>query len=237
HWPLWDKPTTRPEEMLLALGVWHSGVAAIRSHFPLSDPSLGFTGALLLARGGDVAGAIAMAEALRTRAPSRVPLALQPAEYRRLLYPFPYRPNIVAVGPIHGVPSNLLVALIREESRFDTSMLSPGSSRGLTHLSLTTARRVAVQLNLKRLTPEDLYQPEVSITLGAVYLGALIKDFSGNALAAVAAYDAGEAETVLWRSQCFTLEPEELYTKLGTAETRDYVRRVLGSWEQYGELY
>src|SRR4051794_26373373 len=237
HWPLWDKPTTRPEEMLLALGVWHSGAAAIRSHFPLSDPSLGFTGALLLARGGDVAGAIAMAEALRTRAPSRVPLALQPAEYRRLLYPFPYRPNIVAVGPIHGVPSNLLVALIREESRFDTSMLSPGSSRGLTHLSLTTARRVAVQLNLKRLTPEDLYQPEVSITLGAVYLGALIKDFSGNALAAVAAYDAGEAETVLWRSQCFTLEPEELYTKLGTAETRDYVRRVMGSWEQYGELY
>ncbi|HEY2289134.1 MAG TPA: transglycosylase SLT domain-containing protein, partial [Thermoanaerobaculia bacterium] len=236
-WPLWDKPLTKPEEMLLALGVWHSDSAAIRTHFPLSDPPLGFTGALLLARGGDVAGSIAMAEALRARAPSRVPLALQPAEFRRLLYPFPYRQNIVAVGPIHGVPSNLLVALIREESRFDTSMLSPASSRGLTHLSLTTARRLAIQLNLQRLTTEDLYRPEVSITLGAAYLGALLKDFSGNALAAVAAYDAGEAETVLRRSQCFTQEPEELYTKLGTDETRDYVRRVVGSWEQYGELY
>jgi soluble lytic murein transglycosylase len=238
RWPLWDKPQTKPEEMLLALGVWHSGSAAIRTHFPLSDPSLGFTGTLLLARGGDVAGSIAMAESLRERAPSRVPLALQPAEYRRLLYPFPYRQNILAVGPIHGVPPDLLVALIREESRFDTSMLSPASSRGLTHLSLNTARRLASQLNLQqRLTPENLYRPEVSITLGAAYLGALLKDFSGNALAAVAAYDAGEAEVILWRSQCFTQEPEELYTKLGTAETRDYVRRVLGSWEEYGALY
>jgi soluble lytic murein transglycosylase len=94
-----------------------------------------------------------------------------------------------------------------------------------------------VQLNLQRLAPEDLYRPEVSISLGAAYLGALLKDFSGNALAATAAYDAGEAEAMLWRSQCFTQEPEELYTKLGTGETRDYVRRVLASWEQYGELY
>jgi soluble lytic murein transglycosylase len=237
RWPLWDRALTKPEEMLLALGVWHAGSPAIGNHFPLSDPPLGFTGALLLARGGDFAGSIAMAEALRTRAPSRVLLALQPPEYRRLLYPFPYRQNMLAVGPIRGVDPNLLAALIREESRFDTSMLSPASSRGIAHLSLGTARRLAVQLNLQRLAPEDLYRPEVSISLGAAYLGALLKDFSGNALAATAAYDAGEAEAMLWRSQCFTQEPEELYTKLGTGETRDYVRRVLASWEQYGELY
>ncbi len=238
RWPLWGKPLDRPAEMLLALGAWHEGRAVIRDHFPLSDPSLGFTGALLLARDGDLAGSMTLAEALRARAPSRVPLALQPPEYRRLLYPFPYRKNILAVGPIRGVDPALLVALIREESRFDTSMLSPASSRGLTHLSLDTARRLAAQLNLQqRLKPEDLYRPEVSIALGAAYLGALLKDFAGNVHAAVAAYDAGEAEVVLWRNQCFSQEPEELYTKIGTRETRDYVRRVLAGWGQYGELY
>jgi soluble lytic murein transglycosylase len=237
RWPLWDKPLVKPEEMLLALGVWHAGAPAIRDHFPLSDPSLGFTGALLLARGGDLARSIATAEALRERAPSRVPLALQPPEYRRLLYPYPYRQNILAVGAIRGVDPDLLVALIREESHFDTSMLSPASSRGLVHLSLGTARHLAVQLNLQRLTAEDLYRPEVAIALGAAYLGALLKDFSGSAVAAVAAYGAGEPETLLWRSQCFSQEPEELYTKLGTSETRDYVRRVLTGWEAYGELY
>ncbi len=100
-----------------------------------------------------------------------------------------------------------------------------------------TARRLAGQLNLQRLNPEDLYRPEVAITLGAAYLGALLKDFSGSSVAAVAAYGAGEPETLLWRSQCFSQEPEELYTKLGTSETRDYVRRVLTGWEMYGELY
>ncbi len=235
RWPLWDEDLARPEEMLLALGVWHGGSPAIREHFPLSDPSLGFTGALLLARAGDFAGAMTMAEALRARAPSRVPLALQSPDYRRLLYPFPYRQIIVARA--RGFDPNLLAALIREESHFDTSLLSPASSRGLTRLPVSTARRVAGQLNLQRLSLEDLYRPEVSIALGGVYLGALLKGFSGHAVAAIAAYQAGEADAKLWRSQCFTQEPEELYSKLGTSEARDYVRRVLGAWEEYGELY
>ncbi len=52
---------------------------------------------------------------------------------------------------IRRVEPALLAALIREESRFDTSLLSPAASRGLTHLSLATAKRLAAQLNLERL--------------------------------------------------------------------------------------
>jgi soluble lytic murein transglycosylase len=237
RWLLWSKTLSRPEEMLLALGVWHEGSPAVRDLFPLSDPSLAFTGGLLLYRGGELARGIAVAEALRARAPDRVPLALQPAEYRRLLYPFPYRVTVLAQGRIRGVEPALLIAVIREESRFDTSMLSPASSLGLTHLSPGTASRLAAQLNLARLTPETLYQPGVSIALGAAHLGALLKDFSGGAVPAVAAYDAGEPETIVWRNQCFSQEPEELYTKIGTSETRDYVRRVFAAWDQYAELY
>ncbi len=237
RWPLWERPLARPEEALLALGVWHEGAPAVGDLFPLSDPSLAFTGGLLLARGGEFARSIAMAEALRDRAPSRVPLALQPAGFRRLLYPFPYRQTIIAQGGIRGVDPALLAALIREESHFDTSLLSPAASRGLTRLSASTARRLAAQLNLGRLQAEDAYRPEVSIALGAAHLGALLKDFSGGVIPAVAAYDAGEPEAMAWRNQCFSQEPEELYTKIGTSATRDYVRRVLAAWEQYEELY
>jgi soluble lytic murein transglycosylase len=237
RWPLWNEPLARPEEALVALGVWHEGAPAVRDLFPLSDPSLAFTGGLLLARGGEIARSIAVAEALRARAPSRVPLALQPPGLRRLLYPFPYRQTIVAQGGIRRVEPALLAALIREESRFDTSLLSPAASRGLTHLSLATARRLAAQLNLERLQAEDVYRPEVSIALGAAHLGALLKDFSGGVIPAVAAYDAGETEAMVWRNQCFSQELEEFYTKIGTSATRDYVRRVMMGWEQYAELY
>ncbi|HEX9945306.1 MAG TPA: transglycosylase SLT domain-containing protein [Thermoanaerobaculia bacterium] len=237
RWPLWQTQLTRPEEMLLALGVWHEGAPAVPERFPLSDPSLAFTGGQLLVRSGEVARAIAVAEALRARTPGRVPLALQPAAYRRLLYPFPYQAALIANGKIRGVDSGLLTSLIREESRFDVYSLSPAASRGLSRLSLGTARRLAAQLNLERLAPEDLYRPEVSIALGAAYLGALLKDFGGAVMPAVAAYNAGETQAMVWRSQCFTQEPEEYFTKIGSRSARDYVRRVLAGRVQYAELY
>ncbi|HEV8578245.1 MAG TPA: transglycosylase SLT domain-containing protein [Thermoanaerobaculia bacterium] len=237
RWPLWKAEVSTPEEMLLGLGIWHEGAPAVGRHFPLSDPALGFTGGVLLARGGDIARSIAIAEALRSRAPGRLPLALQPAAYRRLLYPFPYQEALIAQGRIRSVDVYLLAALIREESRFDTSALSPAASRGLTRLSLSTARRVAEQLNLQRFAPGDLYRPEVSIALGAAYLGALLKDFGGAAIPAIAAYDAGENQAMVWRSQCFSQEPEEYFTKIGRRETRDYTARVLAGRAQYADLY
>jgi soluble lytic murein transglycosylase-like protein len=237
RWPLWKADLSTPEEMLLALGVWHEGASAVREHFPLSDPSLAFTGGVLLARGGDIARSIAVAEELRTRAPGRLPLAFQPAGYRRLLFPFVYRETLIAQGHIRNVDPYLLAAVIREESRFDVSALSPAANRGLTRLSLATVHRVAGQLNLQRLSPGDLYRPEVSIALGAAWLGALLKNFGGAAIPAIAAYDAGENQAMVWRDQCFSQEPEEYFTKIGRRETRDYAARVVASRAQYAELY
>lgn len=237
RWPLWKAELSRPEEQLLALGVWHEGAPAVREHFPLSEPSLAFTGGLLLARGGNVAQSIAVAEALRGRASDRPPLALQPQTYRRLLYPAPYREALIAQGRIRSVDAHLLTALLREESRFDTSALSAAARSGLTRLTPETARRLAGQLNLERLAPGDLYRPEVSIALNAAYLGALLKDFGGAAVPAVAAYEAGETQAMVWRNQCFSQEPEEYFTKIGRRETRDYAARVLAGQAQYAELY
>jgi soluble lytic murein transglycosylase len=237
RWPLWKADLSQPEETLLALGVWHEGAAAVREHFPLSQPSLAFTGGQLLARGGDYARSIAVAEALLDGAPDRLPPALQPRAFRRLLYPLPYREALLAQGRIRGIDAHLLASIIREESRFDTSALSPAAGRGLTRLTPATARRVAVQLNLQRLAPEDYYRPEVSIALGAAHLAALLRDFAGATMPAVAAHHAGEAQAGVWRGHCFSQEPEEYFTKIGSRETRDYVARALAGREAYAELY
>ena len=144
------------------------------------------------------------------------------------LCPVPTSTAILAQGRIRKVDPDLLAALIREESQFDTALLSPASSRGLTHLSIATARRLAAQLKLGAPHARGPLPPEVSIALGAAYLGALLKDFGGGVVPALAAYEPGEPEAMVWRSLCFSQEPEEQFTKLGTADIRDYVRRVLG---------
>jgi len=236
-WPLWKKNLTRPEETLLALGLWFEGATAVRTQFPASDPALAYTGSLLLARHGEYELSILQAEALRQRLPPRLPLEMLSRNFRQLLYPLPYQTAILAQGRLRGVAPDLLAAVIREESRFDRDALSPAAARGLTQLTLPTALRVAAQIDVGRLAPEDLYRPEVSVALGAAYMGTLLKELQGTDFLAVAAYNAGEPQARLWRSYSYSPEMEEYFSKIGFRETRSYVRRVLTSRAQYSELY
>jgi soluble lytic murein transglycosylase-like protein len=236
-WPLWTASLHRPEEMLLALGAWHEGAPAVREHFPPSAPSLALTGCLLLARTGETARSIQLAEALRERLPARLPLVLLPAELHRCLYPLAYREPLLAEGRLRGIDPYLMAALIRVESRFDHQAVSAGAARGLTQFALATARRVAAGLGMDRLEAEDLDRPEVAIDLGGAYLAQLLRTFRGTPHIAIAAYDAGEAQATLWRTYCFSPEPEEYFTKIGFRETRLHLARVLTAWNWYQRLY
>ena len=236
-WPLWTTTLRRPQEMLLALGVWHEGAPAVRELFPPAQPALALTGSLLLARTGETARSIQLAEALRERVPPRLPPVLLPAVFQRCLYPFAYRESLLAEGRLRGVDPYLMAALIRVESRFDAQALSPGAARGLTQFVYATARRVAAGIGMDRLEPDDLYRPEVAIDLGGAYLAQLQRTFRGTPHIAIAAYDAGEAQAILWRTYCFSQEPEEYFTKVGFRETRLHLAHVLAAWTQYQRLY
>jgi soluble lytic murein transglycosylase len=237
RWPLWSASLRKPEEILLSLGVWHEGAPAVRTHFPVNEPALAFTGSRVLARGGEIERSILQAEALRIRTPGRVPLVLQPRPFHNLLYPFPYRDVITAQTRLRGVSPHLLAAIIREESRWDRTALSPAAARGLTQLTLPTAQRIAAENNIGRIGPEDLYRSDISAALGAAYLAGLLRDCSGLDFLAVAAYNAGEPQVALWRSYCYGKEMEEFFSKVGFQETRGYLRRVLTSQAHYRELY
>ncbi|HVR95902.1 MAG TPA: transglycosylase SLT domain-containing protein [Thermoanaerobaculia bacterium] len=237
RWPLWNATLRRPEEMLLALGIWREGGPAVRQHFPAKNPSLSFTGSLLLARSGELARAMTLGEELRIRTPNRVPLALQPREYREILYPFAYRDLLTAQGRLRGVDPHLMASLIRAESRFDPLALSPAAARGLTQLTVPTARDIARQTGMGRLDPEDLYRPEIAIALGTAHMSELLRELGGLPQVAVAAYNAGTPQARLWQSYCYSIEPEELFTKVSFQETRRYLQRVLTSWAHYEELY
>ena len=237
RWPLWSASLRKPDEVLLSLGVWNEGAPAVRTHFPVSEPALAFTGSRILAQGGEIERSILHAEALRIRTPARVPLALQPRPFHNLLYPFPYRDAITAQTRLRGVAPHLLAAIVREESRWDRLALSPAAARGLTQLTFPTAQRIAAENNLGRIGPDDLYRPEISAALGAAYLAGLLREVGGHDFLAIAAYNAGEPQALVWRSYCYGKEMEEFFSKVGFQETRGYLRRVLTSQAHYRELY
>ncbi len=236
-WPLWGETLDRPEEKLLALGLWREGAPAAVEHFPATAPSLAFTASVILARAGEIRRSMAFAEEVRLRTPPRVPLAVQPTAFRNLLYPLPHREYVATEARRHGVDPHLLAAILREESRFEARALSGSAARGLAQMTAQTAQRVAAAAGLGRVTPDDLYRPEVSIALGAAHLAELAREAPGGEHLIVAAYNAGAPPARLWRSYCFGPDPMEYLTKVAFEETRDYLRKVLTSREHYERLY
>ncbi|REJ83946.1 MAG: hypothetical protein DWQ36_19040 [Acidobacteria bacterium] len=236
-WPLWNARLERPEDLLLALGLWHDGAPAARRHFPIHQPELAFTAALELQKSDRIRESLLISEILARAVPDGVPEPAIEDVFRRSTHPFAYRFLIERSAHRYGVDPKLLVALIREESRFDPRAASGAAARGLTQFVLPTATRLAAEIGLGPIGPLDLQEPETAIELGAAYLAELQERSGGNQPAMVASYNAGEAQADLWQLHCFSEESSEYLSKVGFVETRNYVDRVLRSYAIYRELY
>ena len=236
-WPLWRSSLQRPEDLLLALGIFELSASEVLRHFPVGEPRLAYTGSLMLSRSGETQRSLYIAEVLEKRTPRRLPEELVPEAQRRLLYPFGYSYLILREASRSGIDPYLLAGIIREESRFDPHAFSSASARGLTQFVFPTAREVAEDLDIAPLVPEDLERPEIAIALGAGYLRKLGQELGGATERMVAAYNAGTPPASLWRSYCFSDEPEEYLSKVAFPETRNYLSKVLTSRNQYTDLY
>jgi soluble lytic murein transglycosylase len=236
-WTIWRVDLRRPEELLLAMGLFSEGASAVPRHFPPSDVRLGYTGSRLLSRAGAHRRALNIAETLLDGATAAMAPEFVPVLLRRAAYPLPYGALTAEQAARYGIDPYLLTAILREESRFDPDAVSAASARGLSQLVLPTARRLAASQGLRSPSPEDLHNPAVSIALGAAYLAELQRRFDNRRFQIVAAYNAGERQAELWRSYCFTPEPAEYLSKVGFPETQRYLRRVLTSRTIYLDLY
>ncbi|MCH7667397.1 MAG: transglycosylase SLT domain-containing protein [Acidobacteria bacterium] len=236
-WPIWQASREGPEELLLGLGLWGEGEAAILEYFSIDEPDLALTAVGLLERADSLRPALRIAEILYLRAVAEIPIDLLPENLRRAAFPLHYRDLIIDRSSRFEVDPFLLAAIVREESRFDAQAVSAAAARGLAQFVLPTAKRLAASIGIEALRAEDLHRPDIALTLGAAYLAQLGRRFADQPYAVIAAYNAGENQAQLWRSYCFSREPEEYFSKVGFAETRGYLTKVLESRAHYAVLY
>lgn len=152
-------------------------------------------------------------------------------------WPLAYRSIIERQAKVSRVDPDLLQGLIREESRFNPRARSSTGALGLTQLMPQTARAVAASLKLSAVGEQTLLQPAENVRLGAAYLGQLLKRFGGNSAFAVAAYNAGPSAVERWQRALPQAELDEWVEHIAFEETREYVKRVLGSYNAYKLLY
>ncbi len=112
----------------------------------------------------------------------------------------------------YGVDPELVRAIVKAESDFDTNAVSQKGARGLMQLMPETSRAMGVR---------DAHDPEDNVEGGIKYLSRLLKMFDRKVPLAVAAYNAGENAVLKYGS----IPPY--------SETQTYVKRVLYYYDVY----
>ena len=158
--------------------------------------------------------------------------------HRRWLvsYPLAFPDRVRATAAWAGISPWLVLAVMREESGFSTTIESYANAVGLMQLILPTARTVAKFHNLE-VNRKLLHDPTVNIKLGATYLGFLMKAFKETYPLAIAGYNAGSGASHRWLKRFNKLSLDELIERIPYDQTRGYTKRVLSSLFTYSVLY
>jgi soluble lytic murein transglycosylase len=145
------------------------------------------------------------------------------------LYPVIDLPPACAAA---GVPTHLVLALVRQESEFDPLATSGANARGLIQLLPSTAQDVARRYKVPYGKAADLLVPDTNLSVGCYHVKDLMDAFGGSYLLTAAAYNAGKGRVLSW----ITLHGDPRDPKVDAVdwietipfdETRNYVMRVL----------
>jgi soluble lytic murein transglycosylase len=159
-----------------------------------------------------------------------------PRAFWEMLYPFGWRSEVTAAAQRVGLDPFLVAAVVREESSYYPRALSRAGARGLMQLMPATARPMAEHRGLAFAGGELLDDPGVNIEIGTAFLAGLLREFKDPRLA-LAAYNAGPGRMRQWWQARQTSDVEAFVEQIPYDETRQYVKRVMFSWEEYRRLY
>jgi soluble lytic murein transglycosylase len=166
-----------------------------------------------------------------------VVMAVSSSWFWKFLYPYHHEEIIQAAAEQNGIDPLMVAALINVESKFRTEDVSRVGAVGLMQLMPETAAWVAQQSGIAYSGTEALADPAVNIRLGSWYLAYLNKQFKGNWVAVVAAYNGGEGRVNRWISTGEWDGSLDTSDKIPVGETRHYVQRVFFNYEKYKKLY
>ena len=168
--------------------------------------------------------------------------ATLPPKIWRLSYPKGYWKQVLSNAQLFDLDPYLVLAVIREESRFNPKATSRSNAKGLMQIIPSTGRGIARKLNLSHYRSKKLYDAKLNIKMGTYYLSNLIKSFQNNAYLALAGYNGGPNRVKnylkLWyNNNLKVVDIDEFIESIPIRETRLYVQKVMGSYFEYKRLY
>ncbi len=155
----------------------------------------------------------------------------------KLIYPVYYPEEININAHVNKLDPFLVISLLKEESHFNPFAVSSSNARGLMQILPGTARDIVRWKNLDRCCSRELFSPENNLKVGTAYLGHTAETFDGNMLYAVAAYNCGPGAVRTWLKKTSYDDPDRFVENIPYKQTRDYVKKVFGSYWNYKRVY
>ena len=159
-----------------------------------------------------------------------------PPAILQVIFPVDYWPLLQKYAKLRNLDPFLVAALVAQESNFDPIVVSHANAYGLMQILPSTGRSYARKLGIRPFSTNRLKEAEVNVRLGTQIFADDIRKFGGVHFA-LAAYNAGPSRVVKWRREKPDLPQDEFIDDIPFPETQNYVKRILGTAEDYRRLY
>ena len=159
-----------------------------------------------------------------------------PLEIQKVVFPVDYWPLLQKYSAARGLDPYLVAALVAQESTFDPVIRSSANAIGLMQVLPSTGRQFARTLKVPRFSAARLTDPETNVRLGTAIFSESLKKFGGVHFA-LAAYNAGEHRVAEWQRERPDLPQDVFIDDIPFPETQNYVKRILGTADDYRRLY
>ena len=157
----------------------------------------------------------------------------------KIIYPKTYSEIISTYSEEYSVEENLIYAVIKAESNFESEAVSNKSAIGIMQIVEDTAIDVAKKNNINIDTEnikEELLDINNNINIGTKYLSTLLSQY-GNIEVALAAYNAGIGTVNNWIEKQIIKADGSDIENIPYKETNNYVRKILRDYDIYNYLY
>jgi soluble lytic murein transglycosylase len=224
--------------LLLATGLYDDALYELRHAQRLSgsSPVIDATIAWAYHQKGELRRGITLMRRAYPQFLSASGAPLLPAEILQVIFPLTYWSAIQREARARSLDPYLIAALIAQESTFDPKIRSAANAWGLMQVLPSTGRRIARQIGIRNFTTASLTNPETNLKIGTYYFSRLVQQFGGTYYA-LASYNAGENRIVRWKAERPGIDEDEFIDDIPFPETQNYVKRILGTAEDYRTLY